>query len=398
MNKLNILLVTYWFPPKESIASHRVYAIANLLAKRGNNVTVICPEWEGKLIYNTSQFSIINTHVISTDKYSELKRRKFYHRVKEFIFYKILKYNYFRDSKKGIFYDKFIQLNVNLDEFDFVITSYGPLEVLYIGEYIKTKNPNIKWCIDYRDYYSLNPYYNMGWSRNYFKKIEKRITKKSNGFITVSSALKENISSFLHKEGYVIYNGFTNENLSLINENVTFKNLKNEKYISYTGSLYNGKRDILTFLNFMKYKSIINIYNLVFCLTNLEDEIYLRNCLKKTNITNFTILKNLSYGESLYISKHAEYLLLLADYDKRSNGFLTGKFYEYMMFEKPIVYSGLKNNYELYQIIQKYNLGEHFESFDFTNGKKTYHYKQIDLPFSHENQISNLNEIIRNKF
>jgi glycosyltransferase involved in cell wall biosynthesis len=383
------LLITYWFPPKASIASHRTYSFYKYLNDKNNSLDVICPDW-GNFENKIPGTEIIKTHKVD-NKLFDFKKSLFT-QIKEWVFYKIFKYNYFRDSKRGAFFNAaLISIkNIDLNIYDYIITSYNPLDVIHIGAYIKERYPKIKWIIDYRDYYSLNYYMDFGIFRNKFKKLEKNITKNSDGFVTVSKTLQNGIEKLIRKESVVIYNGFEifeKEKLS----NELERAIEKMPVISYCGSLYNGKRDIENFFQYYKSTGLDLKFKFIFALIDQDDLKLVKNVVTKYNLKNVIIFENLSHQQCVSLMQHSTYLMMFADFSKKSDGFLSGKIFEYMSIQKPVIYSGNTDNYELFELIKKNNLGDDYKKFNYNNAEAI---QSSPVEFKRSNQTEKLKTFI----
>ncbi len=379
------LLICYWFPPKESIASQRTLSFYRHLNSNGIKTDVICPDW-GPDFTAIPGTMILGTHQVNKKAFEFKRNLKT--KIKEWIFYKIFKYNYFRDSKKGTFYREAMKKisGMDLSSYDFILTSYNPLDVIHIGAEIKNKYPKLKWIIDYRDYYSLNHYMDFGIFRNYFKSLERRITRNADGFVTVSNVLCKGISELIKKDGIVVYNGFEMTSVSQLSNAVKSK-LNLLPIISYCGSLYAGKRDIDRFFSFYKRKGLDQKFQFVFALLNEEDLELVQATIVKYDLQNLQVFTNLTYNDSLALMNDSKYLMMFSDFDSKSNGFLSGKVFEYMSFSKPVIYSGNTDNYELYELFKATDLGESFEIFDF--GGNTVYSSNVS-EFTRANQTNKL--------
>jgi hypothetical protein len=129
-------------------------------------------------------------------------------------------------------------------------------------------------------------------------------------------------------------------------------------------------------------------------LTDPLDVEYSNGIIRKFELRNVKILVNISHNESLLLTKNAEYPILFNHYDKRSNGFLTGKIFEYVYFRKKVIYSGLTQSNELYQMFLKYGWGESFEKFNYSD-TDLIDVKNIQS-FSREIQAKHLEEFLLN--
>lgn len=389
------LLITFYFPPLNSVASHRLYSFAKYLNNKTGSLDVFCPDIEGDLNYSLEGIKVIRMPKQKFDLNYGKTKLSFLGKLKNFILNRVFKRNYFVSSRKNQFYIDAtgVLKKMNLNEYDYVITSYGPLDALHIGNWIKQNYPEIKWIADYRDLYSLMDYYSFGWSAPFFRMKEKRILKNADYFITVSEVLLRKQAVLLNKKGDVIYNGYEPYSPVINNDFSGKLTSMHLPIISYTGSLYGGERDLLPFLHYFVKAKLDDKYALVFAMINDEDEEYFMRCVKKSGVKNYYILRNLSYDNTLVLQKHSVALLLLANFGNRANGYLTGKVFEYIGARKPIIYSGNdSDDYELYQLIRNNNLGDSFSLFDYNNFDK---YSLEDKSkFSRKYQAKKLEEII----
>lgn len=387
---MKIVLITYYIPPANSTASYRIYSFAQYLQQQGHQTTIIAPDWTKKDSNFTSDLTLHFTHQ-PNDAFYEDSSKGFKNWLRKDVLYRIFAYNQFRDKKPGKFYEAGAKLleNLDLSSYDIVISSYGPLDSLWLGRAIKNKYPKIKWFIDYRDYYSLY-YKEFGIFKPYFRAWERKFVKSADAFITVSDTLKTNIAALIKKPGELIYNGFLKFELT---PDPDFEELIQSKkpYISYTGSLYQGDRNISQFLSYFK-QTLHTKFELIFALNNREDIQFVEREILKTGIQGVTIFNGLTHNQSLILTKNAKFPIIFNDFDPRSNGFLTGKIYEYIFFKKPVIYSGPIKDSELYSLFEKYKWGKHYEAFDYESNE-TISEENIQF-FSRENQAAILERVL----
>ena len=276
-----------------------------------------------------------------------------------------LKLKYYR-----FFLDKFLKKN----KIDYIIISAPPFSLFYLVNYIKTKYPDIKIILDYRD----------GWSSRYtedkfqlLKKFqiakEKKILQVSDYILCSTMSIHKSISCITQKKKvFFISNGFL-KTYSRIKKNLSYKINANKINIGYFGLVSdsaNSYRD----LNVI-YESINRIrkYNIFFDFygnSNIESSII-------KNFSNFTFKKNLNYTEVLPIMKKYDYLLIMHTEKYTVKEVSTGKLYEYLASQRPIIVL-TNGKSEAGKIVKKHKVGLEIDysadSLDkfFMNLKKKY--------------------------
>ena len=377
-------LITYYFYPLNSIATHRTGAFARYLNTGDMKLDVLCPQWEGELRPERANVKVHYTSRRVFDaNFGEVPLHGL-SKVKDMVMNGIFKRKYFLSRHPGAFYKEAAAKleEIDLGQYDFILTSYGPLDSIHIGKHIKEKYPNIKWIIDYRDVYSQLEYFDLGIFRPFFINFERNLVAKADGFITVSETLKDLLKKILPgRNGKVVYNGFDDMEFEPDRDLEREMLLHGKPVISYAGSLYNGERDIEPFLRFFKERGMDNRFSLVFAILNDKDEQYLTKVCSKIGFDSIIVKRNISYRQSLTLQQLSAFVLLFANFNGRGNGYLTGKIFEYIGMRKPVIYSGtVSDDYELYRLITKYEAGESFDKIDYATPEN---YMQGDCTFFH---------------
>lgn len=199
------------------------------------------------------------------------------------------------------------------------------------------KKTAIPWLAEFRDPWTQNKYNKKNWLHQWIEeKIEKRTLKHAHKLITVSRPLAEEMEEMHKKETLVVYNGFDPKDYEGLQRQFT------EKFtIIHTGSIYKGKRDPSPLFEAI---SILEARGCKF-LSNIEIHFYgarLENTLKpiidKYNVEKYVFLKGmLSKDEIHTIQFSASILLLLAWNHSDAKGTLTGKIFEYIGVQRPIL-------------------------------------------------------------
>lgn len=381
-----ILLISYLFPPENTIGSIRPAKIAKYLSLLENDVDVVTTSF--KEHYDKSQMEkcsrdikvieLAHSKVISNYKNRKIasstqkkenaslnqnnKKKNVFELLKKYIYHSLnvaISIDYYLSFKKHVNKNK-----EKYNNYDVVITTFGPTASVLCGLFFKRKYPHIKWVCDFRDPMVVDilpPIINRF---NLF--IQERACKRADIIVAVSNGYLKRIIKEKYKEkSLVIPNGYDKSDLNL---NIEQKNNLNDMFeFTYTGSLYNGKRDlsaIFQVLNDLINENRIKKQYLVFNYAG-NDYLSLFNQAKKYGLED--IIKNygfVSREESFKLQKRARYLVLSTWNSKNEIGVFPGKFLEYMLFEKPIIsiVNGEVPNSEVTKVMNESNLGISYES------------------------------------
>lgn len=244
-----------------------------------------------------------------------------------------------------------------------IISSYGPYSSHFLAYALKSIYGNkISWIADFRDPIAQPTDSKIQFNIN--KKIENKICHKANHIVSVSNGYLQSIvnNKFLDKTT-VITNGYDIEDLNCIHEN----NIINEKFIiSYTGTTYGGRRDLKPLFNVIKeleIESSINIDMLEFHYAGPESEL-VNQLGSRFGIDNkIKIFGNITRNESIRLNNNSNLIVVATWNDKFHLGVLPGKFFESLLFKKPllILVSGEIGESEIVDITNQFKLGVTYE-------------------------------------
>jgi len=224
--------------------------------------------------------------------------------------------------------------NIKKNNINFIYSTYSPNSNHIIAYFLKLFLPKLIWIADFRDLPCGDSE-----GKIFFKKfqlcINKIIYSKANALVTVSSGIRDVMLKY-NKNITVINNGFDKNVQFLkktIHSNTTTFN------IVYTGSLYGGKRDCS--LLFQTIRSLLN-------KKLISEDIRLIYAGRDGNIWNYLStqynLDKYSENHGLLSMEHVQQLqkkaalfLMVTWSTKIETGILTGKFYEYLSYIKPII-------------------------------------------------------------
>lgn len=381
---MNILIITTYYPPDTAIAAVRPYEFAKHLSLLGHAVTVLRPGFFRLKPNDSFSLNNYNIRVISylgkncdAEKYNR-GEYKYEHDNIRFKFIKgtfrditatvlqpYLSYRHLKKAKCYFKKAKGIIDNLSNEHFDIVFSSFGDIENIYIGQYA-ARHFSAKLIQDYRDpvVRSSNITY---WSWNMrVKSIEKESLLIADLCTTVSNGMSQKYHKLAPNARVItLYNGY-----DTLDNNNTKESYHNTGVfnICYTGSADHPMtrramnifvRELHRFIttNYINHRHI----RFTYAGSSFEDVITLFSKYKLDDIIDNR--GYVSYEEVFQIQKSSDLFLVLSWNTLKYTGVLTGKFYEGIRANKPIlsVISGNLPNSDLKIINDKYNYGFCYE-------------------------------------
>ena len=379
-----VLIITYYWPPSGGAGVQRWLKFAKYLPEYGWQPVILTvdPQYASYpqldesllaefdpncLVYRTKSFELYNLFKLFSGK-KEVPYGGFANHSKEGIFLKFSKFirgNFLlpdpRIGWKKYALKKAVEL---IKEFniDTVVTTSPPHSTQLIGLKLKQKF-NIRWIADLRDPWTDIYYYNhfnhTALARKIDKDYERKMVENADFLITVSEDLKrifaEKTALSAVAKIAVIPNGFDEDDFRQTNVPAESK-----KIITYSGIFY-------------EFYDIDCLHEALSRLNNnLKSDLMLRFV---GNVPPFVEQKFRSTGieiESVgYVDhpKSIEYLLrsdmllLFIAKEKNNRGIITGKFFEYLASQKPILAIGPTDG-DLAKIIRDTQCGDLFDYSD----------------------------------
>jgi hypothetical protein len=359
---MNILIITYYWPPAGGSGVQRWLYMANHLADiPGNSVTIYAPDtqdyqildgtlskdispklkiikkpiWDPAHMYNKAageKNKIGLGMSTASDKKSFIQKIGLWFRANVFI----------PDSR--VFWVKpsykFLKKYIEQNNIDVIVTTGPPHSIHLIGLKLKQYFDNkLIWVADFRDPWSeiyfietLNP---SKYSLKKTKYYEKSVLQSADIVTTVSNSLLKILNKIHNREYYIVENGFEHS----IIQNQEKQNSDNYFNIVYTGIL-SPKSDIDnlweaisilakendTFSNYLKIKLIGNIDGSIV------------NDIKKYNLDKYTeIISSVPHAEAINAQQEASILLLIIPRSASAKSIITGKIFEYFAAGRPIL-------------------------------------------------------------
>ena len=345
-----LLLITYYFPPVKSIGSVRNYNIANHFLPFFDSVAVLTTSNRNILPtenFPTNQFHIYEAatydyRTAKNNKSSAEKKTHFSEDLKSNIFVKlairlidsfpfnlILGEGGFKYIRSG--YRKY-KKEIHDNGITHIHSSYRPYADHFIAYLIKRKYPRIHWTADMRDLH-VDLSVNNVFLKPFQHWCNKKILSKADVVTTVSSGLATHLKRY-NDNVFVLRNGIQ------LPENEVFKTKFDKFSIAYTGSLFRDKRDpslLFEVLRELIDSNSIKRDNLDIIYAG-KDRAKWNSFLKESKLAECSTIHGMvSRSEALAIQNNCHINVLLTYTSKELKGNITGKFYEYLSSQNPIL-------------------------------------------------------------
>ena len=286
---------------------------------------------------------------------------------------------------------KFLEEYLEHNPVDTIITTGPPHSVHLIGLALKEKT-NIKWIADFRDpWTAIDYFYQLPLTKKSIKKhheLEEKVLKNADDVIVVGNTMQNNYLKF-NLNTHTITNGFDDFE---INHNIHVDNKFSLLHIGMLNADRNHeilwevlaeiKQEIPDFKSDLEIKLIGNICNEV-----LED-------IAKHNLSdNLNKIDYVEHNQVIAHQKSAQVLLLLINDVPSAKGIITGKIFEYLQAQRPILAIAPENG-DLATILQNTNAGFTIDFNDKTNLKKTI----LSLYNDYKNGVLEINSLNIEKY
>lgn len=380
--KGRVLVVTYYIPPKNHIASQRMNGLCEFLSRFGWDIVVLTADHPTEF---ESPYEVISTdlnkpalsrliswyknkirppvskHDDSTTENSSAEPKNSQNSV-ERVFGPMVRFLrnelvHYPDDKR-LWENNAVEVGeeyiVN-HEITCIISSSGPFTSHRIASRLN-KHHDIPWIADYRDWWSQNPYKNHTNIRELFeKRMEKKTTKPANEIVTVSEPIAKDLSELHKRNVRTITNGHDKSRFPN-------RDLRDNFTILYPGQFYRKKRNpemLFSAISHLLDEKIdpndiqIEFYGYAEPWVNkLADQYSVQKCISIRDFVPQT--------EILKRERESHCLLSLHWDDSRAEGVYTGKIFEYLGAERPI--AAINPPYVVEQLLEETGAGESFSN------------------------------------
>lgn len=349
---LKILLISYYFPPFNSVGAVRPGKLAKYLHRRGHLVHVLTaknPAFLSGIQLEIPASQVHEVHGWSANSPVQLllggkkkvmrdgymwagARRPWLKRLGSW--YKTLAH--WPDAEIGwvaTAISKGKQLLAK-NNYDVIYVSSPPFSALRVGRSLSLAS-GIPWVAEYRDLWTDNHSYAYPvWRHSIEKRWERRLLRETAALVTISSPLAERLLSF-GKPVWEVRNGFDPEEMSTIQIK---PNVLDTLNIVYTGSLYPDHHDLSTFCSGLAvFKAEGGKVRVHVAGRNVEPLLEAAQSWKVDDLMD--IKGTVNRNESLGMQCSADILLLFLWKDG-APGIYTTKLFEYAGARRPILAIG----------------------------------------------------------
>jgi glycosyltransferase involved in cell wall biosynthesis len=220
---------------------------------------------------------------------------------------------------------------------DIIYASAPPYTGLVIASRL-ARTFGVPWVASLRDLWVDNPYYQEpGWRRPIDAMLEWIILRSAARLVTVSPIWAEQLSRRHGKPAKVVYNGYAAEDFPSPPARAESGEVLT---IRYLGSIYPGFRDpsalfaaIASLPNSLRHRVMVEFYG--------DDcEVVLDAAAVRGVMDAVAVRPRVAYRRALGLQMQSDVLLLLQWNDRRDEGNLPAKLFEYLYARRPILFIG----------------------------------------------------------
>lgn len=380
MSGPSIIIVSYNWPPRNAIGTHRPYAWARYWSEAGARVTVLTARkqpFDAPLDLTLPPLSGVDVIEVPYGGAGRLAGRllksekltRWAKQGKRLLMRRAL----LVDPRAGWRNAAQTEGRRLAKEADIVVSTFGPPSAHLIANDMKRANPALRWVADYRDL----------WSQRHTADIPDRaraamramecdtVGQRADLMTAVSDDMVRQLHALTDKPVIQVPNGFDLDEQAVKQRLETpLVPLGDRLHIVYTGTLYEGHQDPTPLLDAlvtlcrsggMPSKEItVDFYGArVDVAKKLAEIPKYRPFIR--------IMGHVSRQEALAAQRAADLLLLLESPAPEAKGVLTGKLFEYIAAGRPILCVGSRPEYEIGKVLSTTRTGVAFGPDEYGN-------------------------------
>lgn len=360
---MRILIVAFWFPPSNVVGAIRVGKLARYLGRRGHDLRVLTTDIgeDRSLPLEIPKEQVIYTDYRQREDWLPLLVRSFRRRppaasgatgevsltggrASSKSPWDALRRHYHGLMHIPDLRSDWIKTAVPAGKRliqkwkpDIIFASAPPFTGLIVTSRL-SRAFDIPWIADFRDLWVDNPYYSEpGWRRPVDAVLEWATVRSAAALVTISPILAEQLRRRHGKAAEVVYNGYAEEDFPQPSPQI---NQGGVLTIRYTGSIYQGFRDpspvfaaISLLPDTLRNRIIVEFFG------DASNHVLALAAKHRVN-DRVTARPPVPYRRALELQMTADILLLLQWSDKRDEGTLPVKIFEYLYARRPILFIG----------------------------------------------------------
>lgn len=325
-----VLLIAFYFPPRNNIACYRSGCFAKFLPQHGWLPTVLCQDWPTDRPDSDPDFvgalpDSVEVHRISSPPENGLYQRVLLRKLAPYLWPHRAPILWWREARARL--HSLLATNC----FDVVWATSDPLTPLALASEA-SRRARIPWVADIRDCLNVQAF-GSWYKRPFFRRQERRLCRQADSVVTVSEGLAEALRALTGRAINVIPNGFDPSLLPA--EKLPPARLFT---ILYAGTLVLGRQDpvpLARALEICFQRGLIprDQTELLFLGTNQQSVRRTLGALFES--IPVRVLPQVNHRAALALQSQASVLLLLAHAAER--GIMTGKVFDYLAAGRPIL-------------------------------------------------------------
>jgi glycosyltransferase involved in cell wall biosynthesis len=326
----NVLLLAFYFPPRNHIASYRSGCYAKFLPENGWMPTVVCEDWPADRPNYDPDFVGIIPKEVEIHRVPFERPQGFYDRV---VLRKLAPYLWPHHAPIVWWRKARAQVLSLLEKkkFEAIWATSDPLVPLGLAE-MAAERAGIPWVADIRD--SANVQRLGSWYKRPFSAYqERRLCSKASRVVTVSEGLARGLGERIGREITVIHNGF---DATLLPDCPPARNPVFT--IVYAGSLFLPHRDpapLLQAVELCVQRKLIPREQIEVQFYGSDSEVIERAFPGAATRVPMRVFPRVPHKEMLRIQMASSVELLLSHGSEK--GVLTGKVFDYLATGRPIL-------------------------------------------------------------
>lgn len=356
---MRILIISYAFPPFNSIGGVRVGKTAKYLLKAGHDVRVIAAQEqpfpptlpveipEERIVYTPWLNIRKPVEVVSKDApavkgegQKVARRSGIGQTIKGGVRFALRTFVYFPDANIGwVPYAVRSGARSLLDwRPDIILASSPPPSTLLVARRLARKY-GVPWVADLRDLWVDHQYYDQpAWRKVIESRLERSVLRSAAGLVTVSEPLAKTLRTKYGREPAIVLNGFDPSDYPEVRDERRSSDGAPVR-ILYTGVVYEGRQDPSPLFAALKKlgtempQVTVSFYGSF--LQTVRELVAVHGVEAVVSVND-----PVPYRESLRMQTEADLLLLLLWNDPEHKGVYTGKLFEYIGARRPVLAVG----------------------------------------------------------